>query len=66
MFNYPFEQCAQGQSKEVRAAALTIFLKMGAKNREQNKCILMTLFVWNYFEHSSTQIKQQIYVKYLI
>ena len=32
------------QNKAVRAAALTIFSKMGAKNREHNECILMTLF----------------------
>ena len=40
-FNNPFDQCAQCQNK---AAALTIFSKMGAKNREHNECILMTLF----------------------
>ena len=43
-FNNPFDQCAQCQNKAVRAAALTIFSKMGAKNREHNECILMTLF----------------------
>ena len=43
-FNNSFDQCAQCQNKAARAAALTIFSKMGAKNREHNECILMTLF----------------------
>ena len=37
---WPFDQCAQCQNKAVRAAALTIFSKMGAKDREHPECIL--------------------------
>ena len=36
--------CTGPEQIAVRAAALTIFSKMGAKNREHNECILMTLF----------------------